>query len=157
MSECDFIRRIDAYCDGELSPAEEARVDAHIVTCPACAARVREIRFLGDLIASAGNVPGLSYTARGRLRLSAANGWERENVRWAWGISGIAAAVLIGASVWVATTPAATSTGGGAGSWERVAAAGGKTTTVAEDAFADAQDARTASWIVSDLGLNQER
>ena len=44
MIDCDHRVRLDAYHDGELSPAERAGVEAHLRDCPSCAAELAEIR-----------------------------------------------------------------------------------------------------------------
>lgn len=43
-------RRIHAFCDGELSLAEQLAVDAHVDWCNACAAMVADIRLMGSAL-----------------------------------------------------------------------------------------------------------
>ena len=38
--------RIEAYIDGELTPAEQGRLEAHVATCAACAAELEDARRL---------------------------------------------------------------------------------------------------------------
>ena len=44
MVDCGNRVRLDAYHDGELSPAERADVEAHLRDCPSCAAELAAIR-----------------------------------------------------------------------------------------------------------------
>jgi anti-sigma factor RsiW len=44
MVDCEDQVRLDAYHDGELSPAERSNVEAHLRDCPSCAAQLAAIR-----------------------------------------------------------------------------------------------------------------
>ena len=44
MVDCENRVRLDAYHDGELSPAERSAVEAHLRDCPSCAAELTAIR-----------------------------------------------------------------------------------------------------------------
>ena len=44
MDDCENRVRLDAYHDGELSPAERSDVEAHLRDCPSCAAALAAIR-----------------------------------------------------------------------------------------------------------------
>ena len=44
MVDCENRIRLDAYHDGELSPAERSDVEAHLRDCPSCAAHLAAIR-----------------------------------------------------------------------------------------------------------------
>ena len=44
MVDCENQVRLDAYHDGELSPAERSDVEAHLRDCPSCAAELTAIR-----------------------------------------------------------------------------------------------------------------
>ena len=64
-----------AYLDGELSAAETAQVEAHLATCPDCAAELAELRFLRDgleatippALAGVSLSPAAADRVRGRL------------------------------------------------------------------------------------------
>ena len=53
MVDCGNPVRLDAYHDGELSPAERADVEAHVRDCPPCAAELAAIRRLSAAFAEA--------------------------------------------------------------------------------------------------------
>ena len=44
MVDCENKVRLDAYHDGELSPAERSDVEAHLRDCPSCATELAAIR-----------------------------------------------------------------------------------------------------------------
>src|SRR5215212_7419991 len=51
MVDCEDRVRLDAYHDGELSPAERADVEAHLRDCPSCAAELAAIRSMSRAFA----------------------------------------------------------------------------------------------------------
>src|SRR3982751_4229507 len=51
MVDCENQVRLDAYHDGELSPAERSDVEAHLRDCPSCAAELAAIRWTSDAFA----------------------------------------------------------------------------------------------------------
>jgi anti-sigma factor RsiW len=44
MIDCENQVRLNAYHDGELSPADRSHVEAHLRDCPSCAAELTAIR-----------------------------------------------------------------------------------------------------------------
>ena len=53
MVDCENRIRLDAYHDGELSPAERSDVEAHLHDCPSCAAELAAIRRMSAAFADA--------------------------------------------------------------------------------------------------------
>ena len=53
MVDCEDRVRLDAYHDGELSPAERSDVEAHLRDCPSCAAELAAIRSMSGAFADA--------------------------------------------------------------------------------------------------------
>jgi anti-sigma factor RsiW len=51
MVNCENQVRLDAYHDGELSPAERSAVEAHLRDCPSCAAELAAIRRMSGAFA----------------------------------------------------------------------------------------------------------
>ena len=51
MVDCENRVRLDAYHDGELSPAERSDVEAHLRDCPSCAAEVAAMRRMSGAVA----------------------------------------------------------------------------------------------------------
>ena len=54
MKHDDVLNMLNEYLDGELSPAESARMDAHFEACPDCRAELEALR---ELIGKAGDLP----------------------------------------------------------------------------------------------------
>ena len=52
MIDCENRIRLDAYHDGELSPAEQSIVEAHLLDCPSCAAELAAMRRTSRAFAS---------------------------------------------------------------------------------------------------------
>jgi anti-sigma factor RsiW len=151
MSDCPYIHRIDAYHDGAMGRSEADRMADHVLTCPACAERLRQLHAIGDAIASFPSDP-LPALAKARLRRAVADAVDRGPARFAWELTGLAASVLVAASIWLATLPATASAEADAGgNWERAAATGGQSLTALSDARATTADARFANWVVSGL------
>src|SRR5215212_9376031 len=53
MVDCENHVRLDAYHDGELSPAERSAVEAHLRDCPSCAAELAAMRGMSGAFADA--------------------------------------------------------------------------------------------------------
>lgn len=51
MVDCENRVRLDAYHDGELSPAERSDVEAHLRDCPSCAAELAAIHGMSGAFA----------------------------------------------------------------------------------------------------------
>jgi anti-sigma factor RsiW len=48
---CEYAREhLDAFVDGELPVAEQVAVESHLRWCRTCAARVEDVRLIGDSI-----------------------------------------------------------------------------------------------------------
>jgi hypothetical protein len=101
MTEDRFIHDDAAYVLGSLSPDERAEFEAHLQTCEACRARVRELADLPDLLATVpfdevGEdapdtlLPGLLRKAKS----------EQRRRKWVTGgLAGLAAACLVALAV----------------------------------------------------------
>ena len=97
---CDWEPKLHAYHDGELDAAGRAAVESHLATCADCTATLHGLQSLSAVFAGAPQLK-LSQISRHRLhnRLDAA--MERGLVRFAWSLSGVAAAVLLVGSFWL--------------------------------------------------------
>src|SRR5258706_16379584 len=51
MVDCENRVRLDAYYDGEISPAQRLDVEAHLRDCPLCAAKLAAIRRMSGAFA----------------------------------------------------------------------------------------------------------
>jgi len=151
MTECEYADRLNAYYDGELSAAQRAKVEAHVDTCPACAAELDRLRKLGSLL---GNLPrpAISEAALARLH-RAADLWPTASIRrMASALAAIAALVLVTCLValWRQDTAAQARP---AQPWEL--AAEGRRTML--DAAPPAAEEQLASLVVQDLSSREDQ
>ena len=89
---CRFIqKRLDAFQDGELAPADRARTEAHLARCPTCAGELATLgRLRTALTAAIAEPPDAVWDAfwpQVRSRIAAAP-LEAESTRPAW-LSGL--------------------------------------------------------------------
>jgi anti-sigma factor RsiW len=94
-------QQLSAFHDGEITGDEQTVLSRHLAWCEACVRRMEELRAISSLIASNAH-SGLSQIAMRRLHDKLDEVMERGLVRWAWEVSGIAAAVLLVGSIWLA-------------------------------------------------------
>ena len=97
---CTFEAQLHAYHDDELGAAARAAVEAHLAACAECSAGLARLRAVSDLFAAVPRAR-LSQIARQRLNNRIDAAMERGLVRFAWSLSGIAAAVLVTGSIWL--------------------------------------------------------
>jgi anti-sigma factor RsiW len=118
LNECPFAQYVDAYCDGELDPALEEEMHRHVFACASCSAAVRQTVEIQGSIASI-ETRRLPEDVRNRIHSRVASSWDGGTMRLLRYMSGIAAVVLVGASIWLArmgnvapdkTAPGASST-----------------------------------------------
>lgn len=114
---------IQAYVDGEVSPAERSRVEAHVDQCAACAGALRETRQLTALLAGAPERRVsdrfehdlMAALQRAEPQAAPAAWWERFRLRFEWRVrmpalataGGLAAALVVS----LAVTPFLSGTG----------------------------------------------
>jgi anti-sigma factor RsiW len=107
-------QQLSAYHDGELPSDQRSLLAAHLAWCEACLKRIDRLTQMSSLLShSAPN--GMSQIALRRLHAKLDEVIERGLIRWAWEVSGVAAAILIVGSVMLArmADPSNARTGGG--------------------------------------------
>jgi anti-sigma factor RsiW len=92
---------LSAYHDGELPAGDREAVSAHLMLCRLCMDRIDQLKQISSLIASS-TPAGISQMALHRLHARLDDVMERGLIRWAWEVSGIAAAILLAGSIWLA-------------------------------------------------------
>src|SRR5579864_3644933 len=102
--------RILPYVDGRLKASEMKEMEAHLKTCAACELRVNEFRALSGLLDELPRIePSDAFYARVRARVAA----EPVKQSW-WAVfapsprAALAASMLLLATIWVGSRPAAT-------------------------------------------------
>jgi anti-sigma factor RsiW len=101
MNPCPPEQKISAYHDGELTADEQAELTRHLQWCQVCMLRLGQLRQMSAFVSSAAP-DGLSQIAIRRLHNKLDEVLERGLVRWAWEVSGVAAAILLVGSIWLA-------------------------------------------------------
>jgi anti-sigma factor RsiW len=101
MDYCPTKQKLSAYHDGELTIDERAEMARHLAWCQACLSQIEQFKQMSAFIKS-GTPGGLSQIALRRLHNKLDEVIERGLVRFAWEVSGIAAAILLIGSVWLA-------------------------------------------------------
>src|SRR5690242_406294 len=104
MSECNS-QLLSAYADGELSADQRAQVDAHMLSCPKCAAELTQLRESSRSLSDF----GFADITPAELQ-SIHDAVDRAADRPIWRIGGtlgvIAASILIISAAWLAQIPA---------------------------------------------------
>jgi anti-sigma factor RsiW len=150
MANCEFDEKIAAYHDGELDAQERAAVEAHLAQCAGCRQSLDQLRAMSGLLVSV-EQPRLSQIARYRLHQKVGAAMERGLLRLAWTMSGIAASVLLLASVWLmrVNANAITQAPAEAPPWVSVALASSRDPVVRDAASPAAQ------WYLADASGNE--
>lgn len=143
MTDCPYTDRIDAYHDQAMSLFEADWMAEHVRTCPACAQRLLQTRDISHAFDKFARDP-MPADAKSRLQSAIQIAAQRGPARFAWEMTGIAATILVAASIWLATLPSSAS----ASDWERAAATGGRSITSINS---DQQESHLASWMVTSL------
>ncbi|MGO8970876.1 MAG: anti-sigma factor family protein [Myxococcaceae bacterium] len=109
---CSSVQELSAHLDGELSPPARVALEAHLASCPACAARLAELRAVGQALrrrfeaqAEATDFSGFAAGVLARLqphrpslpeRLSVGfSEWRAHRPSVMWGGFGLVAAALV--------------------------------------------------------------
>lgn len=107
----EYTPLISARLDGELTPEEAARLDAHLAECPQCRILVRELKELKEILAQSEPVEVPEVLSKGVMERIRA---QRMAQRWSMvrRIGGLAAALVLCAGLYPmlrAMTPAGNS------------------------------------------------
>jgi anti-sigma factor RsiW len=93
---CDRAGEVHAYHDGELEAPRARALEAHLEGCAACRELLEELRGLSGLFGRA-EMAAMPQIAMARLEASWSRNSERALLRITSWMTGVAAAVLIGA------------------------------------------------------------
>lgn len=139
MNECKRIREAHGYHDGELSPEEATRFEAHLRNCAACRAELEAVGALSMLLDDAVGAE-LPQDVADRLHTLAGNASVAPLAKK---LTALAAGILIACLVWSWNIAAPGDAENGL-RWE-LAAVG------APEAYEEDEAQLTARWILSDL------
>jgi anti-sigma factor RsiW len=86
---CTSVQELSAHLDGELSPSARQTLEAHLASCPDCAARLVAMRTVGEALrrrfevtAEATDFSGFSAAVLARLQPHRPSLGERIRVSW---------------------------------------------------------------------------
>jgi anti-sigma factor RsiW len=65
----EFVEVVSDYLDGDLSPDERGRIDAHLATCRGCRAYLQQMRLTVRLIGTLRDEPGEPVSDETKERL----------------------------------------------------------------------------------------
>jgi len=143
MGNCEQMRRVGAYHDGELSPEEQSAFEAHVAGCAVCAAELKQLRSLSCLLTGA-ELPGVPAEVLQRLR-EAPRRSERTFVRWAEVLMAAAAIILVVCASWTfAAVGQGTAATGAETPWATTAMTLNVDTSMSQSQV-------VAQWMVNDL------
>lgn len=106
-TSCPNETWLSAYHDGELSETQQREIAAHVARCHVCARELRELSRLSRLFETNTTTtllqrPTLSEASIERMHASVSDLMaERSLLRFTLRLSGIAAALLVAAGVWL--------------------------------------------------------
>jgi anti-sigma factor RsiW len=93
---CDKAAQVHAYHDGELDAPSAAELEAHLRDCAPCQALLNDLRSLSQLFNHA-DLPAMPDAVLARLEGSWQQVAERAQLRIVTWMTGVAAALLVGA------------------------------------------------------------
>ena len=163
MSDCNENIRLGAYHDGELTPDEAARVEAHVRDCPACAEELRALRQISGLFAAGAglDVPELRPMKLAQVHRAIDAEGNIGLLRLVRQLTGVAAAILVGGTVWLVSTSGAGPVAPAGVSADAVSVADWEIPAMAPNAAAATEnaaaggDVQFAQFVVSDLSRGQ--
>lgn len=102
MENCSNIPLVSAYYDGQLDPSQRTAFEQHLIVCGECAEELEQLQRLSSLISQRPESAALSNDVAERLHRHVDELTDRSILRFAELLSGVAAAVLLMASIWAA-------------------------------------------------------
>lgn len=147
---CDHLASVQAYHDGELDPAASRAVEAHVRACGDCAGLLADLRSLTELVAQA---PLLDVSPATVARYQGA--WhearDRGLVRVTGWLTGVAAAVLVGALALWSPIEGNSLAAARPSLWETAAI------TPPSEAQVESELVQVAQWMATDLSYGERR
>jgi anti-sigma factor RsiW len=150
MSSCEYTNRIEAYHDGEVVGDARAAIEAHLLSCNGCSAELARLDALSSLLAKSIQ-PKLSQMSLHRLHRQVDAAMDSGLLRLGWTMSGIAAGLLLVASVWMTRVKPAAPTEAAAPPWVGVSLVADTDPNVREAAATPA-----AQWYLADASTRND-
>jgi anti-sigma factor RsiW len=148
---CDRANQIYAYYDGELPAEQRQAVEAHLRECTQCRELLAQLQALSSLFVSARLEP-MPGGAIERLEAAWDSAQDRAILRISSWLTAAAAAVLVGAIMFVPKESSAVTTEA-PGVWQEVAV----NTPVEQRDSARAESVVLAQWMADEVSARGER
>jgi anti-sigma factor RsiW len=148
MEPCQYITWIGPMLDGELDAQRRAALEAHLPGCPACQDELETLQQLGAMLRTELKRPSINAAALQHLHAQVDDSGDRSLRHLAEALSGLAAAILIGCSLWLVRTPSVQASDQ-LPPWVSLASLRPQPAQVP-------QSMQTAEWIFSELSADQQ-
>jgi hypothetical protein len=152
MDDCPYIARINAYHDGELIADERTVIQSHLALgCAVCSKELKSLQRVSVQFREIEGAPEIQSSFVSKLHRQVDSLTDRSILHFAELLTGVAAALLVTASMWAMRTPSASADP--MRDWERAAV------TLRPEMIAAQQPAslHAAEWIVNDLANGEGR
>lgn len=150
MNECQHAAKLQAYLDGELPARDAEQMADHLRQCTACAAQLNRLRALDSLLTGSLR-PHIPDVTLYRLHMGVDRAATGVVQRTAEALAALAAMILIGCTIALATlSPTAMSSEAAVPVWEVTAVTG----QTGEQAGQTSED-QLALWMAQDLSREQ--
>ena len=149
MGHDEISKRLSAYYDGEVSPAERALIEQHLADCTICTELLGTLRAVSALVRGADVTP-LDAACLRRLHTQVDNLSKRSVERFGWALFAVAACVAIVAGVHLSMYSAQNQTAivSAPDAWEGAAV---QLSNTNDDAPTGNGELAMAQWMVTDL------
>src|SRR5579862_8685828 len=98
MVPCEFNNMLGRYHDGELPATDRPAFEAHLPNCMSCTTELEQLRSIGQSLRAAER-PRASRDFVAQLESLASNVEDLSIIRFARRLTGIAAAILVAATI----------------------------------------------------------
>src|SRR5688572_15660823 len=102
---CPSTSKINAFHDGELPPDESVRFAEHLLACATCSLELQQLRRLSGALSSFKNATRPGDIAVARWQRAVQRARTGDVLRLVRLVTGIAAAILVGGSLWLFMHP----------------------------------------------------
>lgn len=104
MSQCSYQTSLEAYQDGQAGLEMAREIESHALTCAACSAELNRLMQLSELLRTA-RPEGIRADELARLHEAVESVEDRGIIRMVFGLSAVAASILIISTAWLYDVP----------------------------------------------------
>lgn len=108
MLECSYQTSLASYYDGQAGPERAREVESHLLTCAPCSAELKRLAQLSELLRTV-RPEGIRPDELARVHEAVEGVEDRGVIRMVFGLSAVAASILIISTAWLYDAPQAPS------------------------------------------------